>query len=102
VSDGLYRVVTSYLCAGFVVEGGRVTVCAPILRKKRAYWQTVAVRLADSNGCERHTRLTGEGGVNESSPARRSADVTSAGVHSLASTSPPAVSLADSNGCYRP
>lgn len=40
--DGLYRVTTSYLCAGFVVEGGRVTSCAPILRKKLGYWMTVA------------------------------------------------------------
>jgi hypothetical protein len=45
-ADGLYRVVTSYLCAGFVVEGGRVTMCAPILRRKLAYWMTVARRVA--------------------------------------------------------
>jgi len=45
VIDGLYRVTTSYLCAGFVVEGGRVTRCAPILRKRLAYWQTIAVRV---------------------------------------------------------
>jgi hypothetical protein len=43
IADGLYRVMTSYLCAGFVVEGGKVTRCAPILRKRLAYWQTVAV-----------------------------------------------------------
>jgi hypothetical protein len=43
--DGLYRVETRYLCAGFVVEDGRVTMCAPILRRKLAYWQTVAVRV---------------------------------------------------------
>lgn len=41
--DGLYRVVTPYLCAGFVVRGGEVTACAPILRKKLAYWMRVAV-----------------------------------------------------------
>jgi hypothetical protein len=40
--DGLYRVTTSYLCAGFVVRGGRVTECAPILRKRLSYWVTVA------------------------------------------------------------
>lgn len=44
--DGLYQVTTSYLCAGFVIEGGRVTACAPILRKKLGYWMTVAVRVA--------------------------------------------------------
>jgi hypothetical protein len=43
--DGLYRVTTSYLCAGFVVAGGKVTACAPILRRKLAYWMTVAVRV---------------------------------------------------------
>lgn len=40
--DGLYRVVTPYLCAGFFVEDGRVTDCAPILRKRISYWVTVA------------------------------------------------------------
>lgn len=41
--NGLYRVTTSYLCAGFVVEGGRVVMCAPVLRKRLPYWQTVAI-----------------------------------------------------------
>ena len=45
IPDGLYRVTTSYLCAGFVVEHGRVTMCAPILRKKLSYWITKAVRV---------------------------------------------------------
>ena len=40
--DGLYGVHTSYLTAGFVVENGQVTLCAPILRRKLAYWVTVA------------------------------------------------------------
>lgn len=43
--DGLYRVQTRHLCAGFVVEGGRVTMCAPILRKRLDYWRTVARRI---------------------------------------------------------
>ena len=43
--DGLYRVTTKYLCAGFVIEGGRLVMCAPILRKKIIYWRTVAVRI---------------------------------------------------------
>lgn len=42
---GLYRVATSYLCAGFVIERGKVVACAPILRRKIAYWMTVAVRV---------------------------------------------------------
>lgn len=45
--DGLYRVTTSYLCAGFVVSGGQVVMCAPILRKRLAYWKTVARRVSD-------------------------------------------------------
>lgn len=45
MADGLYRVTTGYLCAGFVVDGGRVVACAPILRRKIAYWQTVAERV---------------------------------------------------------
>jgi len=46
LSDGLYRVTTSYLCAGFVIEGGVVTDCAPILRRRLAYWKTIARRIA--------------------------------------------------------
>jgi len=40
--DGLYQVTTRYLCAGFVVSGGEVVECAPILRRKIRYWVTVA------------------------------------------------------------
>jgi hypothetical protein len=43
LADGLYRVTTRYLCAGFVVEHGKITMCAPILRKRLAYWRTIAV-----------------------------------------------------------
>jgi hypothetical protein len=43
--DGLYRVSTPSLCAGFVVAAGRVTLCAPILVRRFAYWVTVATRL---------------------------------------------------------
>ncbi len=45
--DGLYRVTTPYLCAGFVIENGKVVSCAPILRRKLDYWKTVAVRISD-------------------------------------------------------
>ena len=48
--DGLYRVTTSYLCAGFVVENGRVVACAPILRRKLSYWKTIAVRIEGGKG----------------------------------------------------
>lgn len=45
LADGLYRVTTTYLCAGFAIEGGRVTLCAPILRKRFTYWRTIAQRV---------------------------------------------------------
>lgn len=45
MTNGLYRVVTSYLCAGFVIEDGKMTMCAPILRKKIDYWKTIARRV---------------------------------------------------------
>lgn len=45
--DGLYQVTTSYLCAGFVIESGRVVRCAPILRRRLDYWKTRAVRICD-------------------------------------------------------
>lgn len=45
VIDGLYQVTTSYLCAGFTIAAGRVQWCAPILRKRLTYWQTVAKRV---------------------------------------------------------
>jgi hypothetical protein len=43
MKNGLYRVVTSYFCAGFVLDKGRVIACAPILRKRIEYWKTVAI-----------------------------------------------------------
>lgn len=46
-SDGLYQVTTRYLCAGYYVQNGRVIFCAPILRKRLAYWMTIAVRIGD-------------------------------------------------------
>jgi hypothetical protein len=45
LSPGLYRVTTAYLVAGFVVENGRVTGVAPILRRRLAHWLTVAERI---------------------------------------------------------
>jgi hypothetical protein len=38
-------VVTSYLAASFSVLGGQVIGCAPVLRKRFAYWATVAERI---------------------------------------------------------
>lgn len=46
MKDGLYRVRTPYLCAGFVIENGQLTACAPILIEKFSYWRTIAVWIA--------------------------------------------------------
>lgn len=43
----MYRVDKPYFYAGFIVERGVVTRCAPILRKNLHHWVTVAVRLPD-------------------------------------------------------
>jgi hypothetical protein len=40
--DGLYAVVQPEWVAGFVVEGGEVTMCAPILRRRPGWWTTRA------------------------------------------------------------
>ena len=47
LSDGLYAIVTQDWAAGFVVERGSVTMCAPILRKRLSYWITVARRVPE-------------------------------------------------------
>ena len=43
--DGLYRVEYKGICAGFVVVGGKVIACAPVLRKRMAFWKTIAERV---------------------------------------------------------
>lgn len=55
--EAIYRVTTSYLCAAYVVREdllghGEVVECAPILRKRLTYWQTVAVRVEPGDGDE--------------------------------------------------
>lgn len=40
--DGLYRVTANSFCAGFVVRGGRVVRCAPILARNLPRWMRVA------------------------------------------------------------
>lgn len=46
IPDGLYQVDRYGICAGFVVENGMVTLCAPILRKKLYWWMTQARRIS--------------------------------------------------------
>ena len=36
--DGLYQVVGAHFVAGFVVKDGKITDCAPILRKNLEFW----------------------------------------------------------------
>lgn len=43
MKDGLYQVMTKYLCAGFVIKNNEIVMCAPILRRKIDYWKTIAV-----------------------------------------------------------
>jgi hypothetical protein len=38
LEDGLYRVVTTYLVAGFVVKDNKIETCAPILKRHIGYW----------------------------------------------------------------
>lgn len=42
MKDGLYRVVHGSICAGFVVRGGEITLCAPVLRKKISFFSQIA------------------------------------------------------------
>ena len=43
--DGLYRVDFNNVCAGFVIAGGKLKQCAPILRKKFSWWATKATKV---------------------------------------------------------
>lgn len=45
--DGLYRVEHGSVCAGFVIEDGRVVRCAPILRKRMDFWVRRSRRCAE-------------------------------------------------------
>lgn len=42
MQDGLYQVTTKFFCAGFEIRGGKVTACAPILRRRIDYWMKIA------------------------------------------------------------
>ncbi len=45
MKDGLYRIDKYDKCGGFVVEGGRVVLCAPVFRKRFDFWVRFAVWL---------------------------------------------------------
>lgn len=42
LKDGLYMVNSGTICGGFVVRNGKVTICAPILRKNIGYFMGIA------------------------------------------------------------
>lgn len=42
MKDGIYRVNYKGICAGFVIRGQKVVLCAPILAKRLAWWFTIA------------------------------------------------------------
>lgn len=60
MKDGLYEVVTPYMCAGFVIENGIVTQCAPILRKKIDYWEKIATLVSPTTTGGRMTKKQNE------------------------------------------
>jgi hypothetical protein len=43
--DGLYQVTGKKICAGFVVEEGKVKAIAPILKSNFLFWKKLAVRI---------------------------------------------------------
>jgi len=45
LQDGLYRVCTNYLCAGFIIEKGVITRIAPILRKRIKYFIKISKKV---------------------------------------------------------
>ena len=46
LQDGLYQVIHGNITAAFVVRGGVITVCAPILRKNIEYFAKKARLIA--------------------------------------------------------
>lgn len=47
MKDGLYRVTTNYLCAGFIIKESKIIEVAPILKKRFSYYLTIAKRVGD-------------------------------------------------------
>lgn len=45
LEDGTYQVTYGSICAAFVVEKGKITQIAPILRDKIQYWITIAKKI---------------------------------------------------------
>ena len=69
MKDGLYRVTTPIVCAGFTVRSGGLDACAPIIRTNVGFFITIAEYLgpepapkdyaknnSDSDSCPKHGR----------------------------------------------
>ena len=50
--EGLYRICTPRLCAGFVLREGKVIACAPVLRRRLAYWRKIAASIEADTSAE--------------------------------------------------
>jgi hypothetical protein len=46
MQDGLYVVNYKDITAAFVIRSGRVTTCAPVLRKNIGFFKTIARRIS--------------------------------------------------------
>ena len=51
--DGIYQVTRYQICAGFIVRGGRIVACAPILRKRLGWWASQGVWIGPESRCQR-------------------------------------------------
>ena len=45
--DGLYQVIENRICAGFLIENGKLKYCAPYLRRNFLYWLKIAKKIND-------------------------------------------------------
>ena len=55
--DGLYQVEWRGICAGFIVEAGVVTRCAPVLQRNFEFFKSIATRLHESSHFDNDTGL---------------------------------------------
>jgi hypothetical protein len=46
--DGLYQVKGKKICAGFVIENGKIKAIAPILKSAFHFWKKLAVRVSQA------------------------------------------------------
>jgi hypothetical protein len=63
MKDGVYQVNWQGISAGFVVENGEVTQCAPVLRRRFPFFSRIARRISteSKNKTERQTNDRDDG-----------------------------------------